>query len=175
MSNKHLVFLVLMLLALPCHRVSAANPDDGDNLYLYINSSASPIVYSLDEISAIRFPQYTYDQFFVETVSSLIGYDYADFRLITFSERIAPTGIDDLHAGKQADISINFDAQTKTIGVESGAEMSGLAVYDAQGRIVYGNKAKAKAYNVSLSNTGKGIYVVKVYGKAGTVTKKIVK
>lgn len=149
----------------------AANPDDGDNMYVFTKQSDVPTVYSLDELDKITFNA-TGINFWNTKWPTL--YSYSNFRLITFSPDVTPSGIEQMSMNVE-DVSITYDRHQESVIVRSDNLLSHVAVYDMQGRLITSATDKANTLKVSLLTAPQGIYLVKVNASVGTVSKKIVK
>ena len=150
----------------------AANPDDGDNIYVFTTMSDEPVVYSLDNLDKITFSA-TGIKFWNNPWSST-EYNYGYFRLISFHKPESPSGVEQItHEGE--DVVILYDSKQDAVCVKSGEPISRLAIYDMQGQPVVHVNNKAKDYVVSLLSVPRGIYIVKANADNGTVLKKIVK
>ena len=147
----------------------AASPADGDNLYVFTKQSDAPAIYSLDDLDKITFSDTGVNFWNTKWPTE---YAYGNFRLITFKASDNPNGIE-LIAASESDVVISYDRQQETLSVESGNPLSGVAVYDVQGRPVTVERGFAYSYKLSLSMAPHGIYIVKVNGSS--VSQKIVK
>lgn len=149
----------------------AACPDDGDNMYIFTKQSDVPTVYSLDELDKITFDA-TGINFWNTKWPTL--YSYSNFRLITFSPDVTPSGIEQVAIGEEG-VSITYDRHQENVIVQSDNLISRVAVYDMQGRLITTTTDKANTLKVSLLTAPQGIYLVKVNASNGSVSKKIIK
>ena len=169
MKNLTVIILLLCTVALSGF---AANPDDGDNIYVFTKQSDTPIVYSLDNLDKITFSA-TGIKFWNNPWSST-EYDYSYFRLITFQEPILPSGVDNI-SHEDGNVVIVYDPIQNAVCIKSVEPITNVVIFDMLGRSI------AYAYNnvgdsfVSLRSVPRGIYVVKVKTANGTVIKKIIK
>ena len=163
--------LLTMLLCMVSLSGFSANPDDGDNIYVFTKTSEDPVVYSLDDIDKITF---TATGISFWNTNWPTEYTYENFRLITFSPDISPSGIEQMAMDVEG-VSITYDRQQETVIVQSDNLLSRVAVYDMQGRLITTATDKANTLNVSLLTAPQGIYLVKVNASNGSVSKKIVK
>ncbi len=147
----------------------AASPADGDNLYVFTKQSDAPAIYSLDDLDKITFSDTGVNFWNTKWPTE---YAYGNFRLITFKATDNPNGIESI-AASESDVVITYDRQQETLSVESGNLLSGVAVFDVQGRPVAIERGRAYSYQLSLSMAPHGIYIVKVNGSS--VSQKIVK
>lgn len=163
--------LLTLLLCMMGMSGFAANPDDGDNMYVFTKQSSTPVVYSLEELNKITFSSSGINVWKAQAPTT---YAYSDFRLITFSPDVTPSGIAQLSM-EEAGITISYDHQQEMVSVQGDNTLSGAAVYDVQGRLVAVTAAEARNLQVSLLTLPQGIYLVKVATVKGLVSKKIVK
>ena len=165
MSKKIIIYLMSVIPAIGF----AASPADGDNLYVFTKQSDAPAIYSLDDLDKITFSDTGVNFWNTKWPTE---YAYGNFRLITFKASDNPNGIESI-AASESDVVIIYDHQKETLSVESENLLSGVAVYDVQGRPVAIERGSAYSYQLSLSMVPRGIYVVKVNGSS--VSQKIVK
>lgn len=165
MSKKIIIYLMSVIPAIGF----AASPADGDNLYVFTKQSDAPAIYSLDDLDKITFSDTGINFWNTKWPTE---YAYGNFRLITFKASDNPNGIESI-AANESDVVIIYDHQKETLSVESGKLLSGVAVYDVQGRPVAIERGSAYSYQLSLSMVPRGIYVVKLNGSS--VSQKIVK
>ena len=168
--KQHLLkFLLTLFMGLVSAAGFAANPADGDNLYVFTKQSDAPAIYSLDDLDKITFSDTGINFWNTKWPTE---YAYGNFRLITFKASDNPNGIESI-AANESDVVITYDHQKEALSVESGKLLSGVVVYDVQGRPVAIERGSAYSYQLSLSMVPRGIYVVKVNGSS--VSQKIVK
>lgn len=169
--NQRTNYLLSLLLCIVSLSGFAANPDDGDNMYVFTKQSDVPTVYSLDELDKITFDA-TGVNFWNTKWPTL--YSYSNFRLITFSPDVTPSGIEEVITGEEG-VAITYDREKETVIVQSDNLLSRVTVYDVQGRLVATATDKAYTLKVSLLTAPQGIYLVRASASNGTVSKKIVK
>ena len=169
--NQRTNYLLSLLLCIVSLSGFASNPDDGDNMYVFTKQSDVPTVYSLDELDKITFNA-TGINFWNTKWPTL--YSYSNFRLITFSPDVMPSGIEQVGIDDD-DVFITYDRQQEVIIVKSDNFLSRVAVYDVQGRLVTSANDKANTIKVSLLTLPQGIYLIKANANNGSVSKKIVK
>lgn len=149
----------------------AANPDDGDNIYVFTKQSDTPATYSLDDLDKITFSA-TGINFW--NTNWPTEYTYGNFRLITFSENDSPNPVEHVMVGEDK-IQIIYESQQETIRINSGIVLLRVTVYDLQGRCVASANDMVDNSSVSLLSSPHGIYIVEVKTTEGTVSRKIVK
>ena len=108
-----LTFLLTLLMSMVAVPGISAVPDDGETLYLYTKATKEAAVYSLDELNKITFSDKGVQ---IWNTSWPTEYAYSNVRVITFSEKKTPTGIE----------------QVEKLDVEKFNDSEG--VYDLQGR-----------------------------------------
>lgn len=89
--KKRLLLLSVVLSCLAIGTCYAALPDDGETLYLYTKATKEAAVYSLDELNKITFSDKGVQ---IWNTSWPTEYAYSNVRVITFSEKKTPTGIE---------------------------------------------------------------------------------
>jgi hypothetical protein len=62
----------------------------------------------------------------------------------------------------------------RTLLVESGQPLSGVGVFDLQGRVIYNDASAATNYRITLPAAPKGVYVVKTVLNGKISVNKIV-
>ena len=86
-----LTFLLTLLMSMVAVPGISAVPDDGETLYLYTKATKEAAVYSLDELNKITFSDKGVQ---IWNTSWPTEYAYSNVRVITFSEKNTPTGIE---------------------------------------------------------------------------------
>ena len=166
--NKNCIILTLLVI-LASTAGLASNSADDDDLYVITNQSTASAIYSLDDIDKITF---TAKGINFWNTGWPTEYAYGDFRLIVFNSADVPSGIDQSVVGN-SDAMITYNQQQEMVSVRSDKPLSGITVYDLQGRPVAIADHVANVYDLSLSSVPRGIYIVKVNG--GAMSQKIVK
>lgn len=161
--------VVIAILFLASTTAFASNSADDDNLYVITNQTTASAIYSLDDIDKITF---TTKGINFWNTGWPTEYTYGDFRLIILNSSDVPSGINQTVVGS-SDATITYNQLQEMVLVRSDKPLSGIAVYDVQGRLVAIADHVANAYELSLSSVPRGIYIVKVNG--GAVSQKIVK
>ncbi|MEE3385821.1 MAG: T9SS type A sorting domain-containing protein [Prevotella sp.] len=163
--------LLILLLCMMSVSGFATSPDDGDNIYVFTRQSDTPAIYSLDDIDKISFST-TGISFW--STNWPTEYLYENFRLITFSPDVTPSGIELMSMNVEG-VSITYDRHQESVIVQSDNLISRVAVYDMQGCLITKTTDKANTLKVSLLTAPQGIYLVKVYSSNNSVSKKILK
>lgn len=164
---KCMILTTLMFVASSTSR--AMCPNDGDNLYVFTKPSTIPAVYSLEDLDKITFSETGINFWNTKWPTE---FAYSVFRLITFDPSHDPNSIEQI-VGYSAAVMITYDPQQETVYVTSEKPLSGVIVYDLQGRPITIDHSLASYYELSLLSVPRGIYIVKVNGSP--VSKKIVK
>ena len=167
--KKFFAFLPIIILFLANTAAFASNSADDDNLYVITNQSTASAIYSLDDIDKITFTSKGVNFW---NTGWPTEYAYGDFRLIILNSSDVPSDIKQTVVGS-GDAIIIYNQLQEMVHVKSVKPLSGIAVYDVQGRLVAVADHVANAYELSLSSVPRGIYIVKVIG--GAVSQKIVK
>ena len=162
-----------MLLTSVCLSGFSANPDDGDNLYVYTKGATQAVTYSLDNLDKMTFGD---NALSLWTNSGKTDYAYNQIELLTFRSGIKPvTGIKNPIFNSKS-VRWMYDRTLQSLRVTSEQELSDITVYDAQGRVVIKEQISAKDCQLSLENVSSGVYVVKVSESKGIETTiKIIK
>lgn len=109
----------------------------------------------------------------VETGQSVMftqpGFGNAAIRVILGD---VSTGIDAVEAGSGKAVSVSVS--DGILGVDSTDELNGITIYSASGAAMYSESISGKSYTCSVADFAPGVYVAKVVGAGGTVTKKFV-
>ena len=109
----------------------------------------------------------------VETGQSVMftqpGFGNAAIRVILGD---VSTGIDAVEAGSGKAVSVNVS--DGILSVDSTEELNGITIYSASGAAMYSESISGKSYTCSVADFAPGVYVAKVVGAGGTVTKKFV-
>lgn len=153
---------------IPC----MAQADDGNTLYYYAKSSTTAKSFSLDDLDKVTF---TEDGLKLWKQSGTQEIAFDDFLMFTFTEVEHPivTSLEPMAAEK--DVLVRYDSGSKTVTIESGSALSGVSVYDLQGRMVAHLSAAGSNYRLSLSSVPAGLYIVKAQRGGETIVNKIVK
>ena len=160
---------IMMMLSVPAYSA----PNDGDNLYVYTKGAAQAATYSLDNLDKMTFGD---NALSLWTNSGKTDYAYNQIELLTFRSGIKPpTGIKNPIFNSKS-VRWMYDRTLQSLRVTSEQEMSGITVFDAQGRVVIKKHISAKDFQLPLDNVPSGVYVVKVSESKGIVTTiKIIK
>ena len=169
-------FIKTLLFCLICPLLMHARtmvPDDGDNLYVYTKGAAQAVTYSFDNLDKMTFGD---NALSIWTNSGKTDYAYNQIELLTFKSGIKPaTGIKKTIVSK-VNVRWMYDRTLQTLRVMGEQELSGISVFDAQGRVVIKERILAKDCQLSLDNVPSGVYFVKVSDSKGIVTTiKIIK
>ena len=148
-------------------------PDDGDNLYVYTKGATQAVTYSLDNLDKMTFGL---NALSLWTNSGKTAYTFKQIELLTFRSGIkTPTGIKKPTASSKS-VRWMYDRTLQTLRVMSEQELSGITVFDAQGRVVIKKHISDRDCQLSLENVPSGVYVVKVSDSKGIETTiKIIK
>ena len=139
--------------------------DNGNTLYYYSKTSTVPMTISLEDLDKMTFSESGIQ---VWSKNKLNEISFDDFMLFTFIEIEHPfISLVETFSFPQ-DIRIRYIAGHKTLIIESEQTLSGLYVYDLQGRIINSDTKYASFYRVVLPDAPKGVYVIKTIlnGKA---------
>ena len=170
MSISRMAFIIIM--SMMSTFGLSANPDDGDNLYVFTKGSTQAIVYSLDNLDKITFGSNAVSLW---TNNGREDYNYGNLSLLTFREDVySKTGMESLTLS-DGTVRITYDHSLNLLKVEGERQLHGVTVYDMQGRPVAADHRKRDAYEVSLQGVSKGVYVIKVNEKGHFTARKIVK
>lgn len=166
--KKLLLLLLMPLAALP---TQAATPDGDDNLYVVMNGSRETAVYSLGELNKITFNSNGVQLW---NTAWPTEYAYSKVRVLKFRDnKNVATGV--TRTTRDGGPRIRFRPDDGTVRVVGSRPLTGVTVYDAQGRTVASDSHAAADYRLSLSHLPKGIYVVKAFAEGEVFTQKILK
>ena len=163
-------FLTLVV-SIFCLSPSMAFAADGDNMYVHLKSSSTPVRFALDNLDKITFSSTAMSVWTSQTQKS--EYAYTNVKQLTFSET-GPSGIE-LPETAAKQMGISYDRQTLLLSVWADEPIAHVAVYDLQGRIVTSQKANGLEAQLSLASIPQGVYIVRAVIGGKGVSKKIVK
>lgn len=171
--KRNFYFIVLLLLQIAISTpVQSANPDDGDNFYVFTGGNKNMSVYPLDNLDKITFGEKVMS---VWVNNSPTDYNYSDISMMTFSENVMqPLGVEQLSSGN-FDVSVNYYSSSQILQIKCNHLVSGFVIYDSLGKPVMVNKMKSNSYRISLDVLPSGIYIVNVFDKDLSKNMKIVK
>lgn len=172
MKHLKLTFRLTILLSLMSATGFASSPDDGDNLFVWSKGSTKAVVYSLDDLDKLTFED---NALGVWKNNVKTSYEYGTISLLTFSERMYPTAIEEVTVSTDGDVQIRYDRATQLVCAESPRPLSAILVFDLQGRMVTSVKENGSRLQLSLTTLPKGIYVVKAQGAGIGKSIKIIK
>lgn len=162
--------MILSLILLCASTVGlSASPADGDNIYVFTKQSTAPAIYSLDDLDKITFSENGINFWNTKWPTE---YAYDNFRLITFKASDNPNSIESVVVG-DVGVIIYYDNLQEMVCVKSEKILSGITVFDVQGRPIAAADYVAREYEVPMSSVPRGIYIVKV--KGSSISQKIVK
>lgn len=72
-------------------------------------------------------------------------------------------------------IAIYPNPVTHFLNIHTSKPMSGIKIFDASGKLIYGLKQKTDTINTDLSKYSNGVYFISIYDDNGFITKKIIK
>jgi hypothetical protein len=163
-------FISIVCLAFLQASAFADIPNDGDNFYVYTKGVTNANVYSLDILDKLTFDDNTMS---VWTSTGKTDYAYSDIALLTFREEMKPSGIETLTIGN--DVQISYDRESMLVIVQSSKPLTGLAVFNLQGRMVGSLQHQGDQLQLSLAGLPQGVYVVKAQGTGFGKSVKIIK
>lgn len=163
-------FISIVCLAFLQASAAAAIPDDGDNFYVYTKGVTNANIYSLDNLDKLTFDD---NAMSVWTSAGRTDYAYSDIALLTFREEMKPSGIETLTIG--LDVLISYDRESMLVSVQSSKPLTGLSVFDLQGRMVSSLRLQGDQLQLSLAGLPQGVYVVKAQGAGFGKSVKIIK
>lgn len=163
--NRLYCSLFLLLLA-----VGNVRADEGDMLYAYRQSAASPTRISLNNLDKITFTD-TAILFKGRTLQTSVPFD--DFSYIKFTaDYVVP--VEHVLASTN-DVRIIYQPSRNEVIVEGQQPLGGVAVYDLRGRLIVADRSASDRYSLSLASAPRGLYLVHVMGEGKTLSRKIVK
>lgn len=152
--------------------VFSAVPDDGDNFYVFTNGNKSKVVYSLDKIDKLTFGDQSMS---VWSNNRRTDYSYSSISLMTFRENIMQTvGLEEVDSPTN-EIKISYDRTTEMVVVKSEKQLSGIMVYNVQGKTIAKNLSRGYEYRCSLGAAPSGVYIIRLLDMDKESTVKIVK
>ena len=172
MKHFNLTFRLTILLSLMSATGFASSPDDGDNLFVWSKGSTKAVVYSLDDLDKLTFED---NALGVWKNNVKTSYEYGTISLLTFSERMYPTAIEEVTVSTDGDVQIRYDRAAQLVCAESPRPLWAILVFDLQGRMVTSVKENGSRLQLSLTTLPKGIYVVKAQGAGIGKSIKIIK
>lgn len=170
---KRLKTILLTILCLSTFTDSFAQGEDDGLLYVYIKTSADAALYELSDLNKITFSDKGVQLW---NTAWPTEYPYKSVSVISFKKRKqgGTTGISTKTEG-EGKINIGYNALQSVVTVVSDVLLDRVAVYDLQGRCIVSDNDGKQVYNLSLSSSPQGVYIVKAYGKKAETTKRIVK
>ena len=171
-KRKHIVTKFTILLSLVSATGFASSPDDGDNLFVWSKGNTKAVVYSLDDLDKLTFEDNVLG---IWKNNIKTSYEYGTISLLTFSERMYPTAIEEVTVATDGDVQIRYDRSAQQVSAESPRPLSAILVFDLQGRMVTSVKENGSRLQLSLTTLPKGIYVVKAQGAGIGKSIKIIK
>lgn len=147
------------------------NPADGDKLFVFSKQSSVPVAYSLDDLNKITFSETGVKLWNTNWPTE---YVYENFDVIAFNEFKQSSDIKQIPVNS-SNVSIIFERSRNMICVKSENIMSGVSVYDLQGRPVVKDHQTAYSYEIDISSMPQGIFIVRVNGGGSVVSQKIIK
>ena len=166
-SIKTFLFSLLVITMMP-QMVCA---DEGNMFYYYTKSLTTPTKMSLDDLDKLTFSSGGIQ---IWSQNGMNEVPFGDFLLFTFSEIEHPLVTAVESESMPQDMKISFVMENRTLLVESAQPLSGVGVYDIQGRMVDNDTSSSTHYRVSLSHEPKGVYVIKAICNGKMIVKKIV-
>lgn len=150
---------------------NTVSANDGNILYYYTKSSMTPTKISLDDLDKMTFNDNGI-QMWKQNGSNQIPFE--DFLLFTFKEIEHPyiTAVESPISPQN--IRISYNNNQKTLVLVSDTPLSGVCIYDLQGRIIISNNTIDSNYSISLSSAPVGVYFVKVKCGSKVIIKKII-
>lgn len=168
-----LTFLLVILLSTASITGFAANPEDGDNLYVFTKSASNAVVYSLDDIEKMTFDDHAFN---VWVNGGKTDYAYGNISLLTFRGTMQPvTSVESLTTPEESEIQVAFNRATLLVSAESRNALSSLMVCDLQGRTLATLSKNAAKLQLSLAHMPQGVYIVKAQGAGTEKSVKIIK
>ncbi len=168
--RKNTIRLITMIVSTVSISSFAASPDDGDNLFVYTKEFTKVVIYSLDNLDKLTFDDTSMS---VWTNLGKTVYDYDDISLLTFRDGVRPiAGIKLLTINN--DVQICYNRETMLVSVQSIKPLTGLVVFDVQGRMVNCPR-NGNSLQLSLANLPRGLYIVKAQGDGFEESVRIIK
>ena len=170
---KRLKTILLTIMCLSAFTDSFAQSADDGLLYVYTKTSTDAALYELSDLNKITFSDKGVQLW---NTAWPTEYPYKNVSVISFKKRKqgGSTGIG-LKTEGEGKISIGYNTLQSVVTVVSDVLLDRVAVYDLQGRCIASDKDEKQFYNLSLSSSPQGVYIVKAYGKKSETTKRIVK
>ena len=159
--TQRINFLFTSLFGLVSTAGFAANPADGDNLYVFTKGAKKAVVYSLDNLHKMTFGDEAMSLW--SKKGKLADYAYARLDILTFREGMKPTGIVQTLASDKG-IRVSYDRGSQVLSVESEEPINTVLVCDMQGCTVASAKSQAQSIRLSLAGLPHGVYVVRTTG-----------
>lgn len=149
----------------------SAHPDDRNTFFVYLNSSDTPKAFSLDDLDKITFTDSGMQLWEANGTTEI---DFSTFNFLSLDEEITPmTAVKNLSVGK--DLKIQYRKAGDVVVVEGNEPLSGVSIYDLQGRLVAADPKAAKSYRVSVAKVPRGVFFVKVAAGGKVTSQKLVK
>ena len=167
---KKLLFLFALMFLMFSFISGKAKADDGNILYLYSKSSTTPTKFSLDELDKITFSD---DGMLMWNRNGTGQIPFEDFLLFTFSEIEHPYLSSVESTSIQNDLKVRL-LEGRMLLVDSSKPLSGVSVYDLQGRVVANESSASTTYRISLSTAPTGIFLIKTIVDGKVIVKKII-
>ena len=172
MKNNTFRFLVVQIISLLSISAYASSPDDGDNFYVFTNGNKTKVTYSLDKLDKIVFGDQTMS---VWANNKCDDYAYSSISLLTFKESVVETlGVDIVESPIRG-ITVRYDRPNGMVYVLSERPLSGVVIYDVQGKTISKHLGNGQEIRCSLATAPSGVYLVKVLDKDMGKTVKIAK
>lgn len=168
---KVVVLATILFLSASINSI-AQSSDDGDNLFVWLKGNTKAVVYSLDDLDKLTFEDNVLGIWKNNVKTS---YEYGTISLLTFSERMYPTAIEEVTVATDGDVQIRYDRSAQQVSAESPRPLSAILVFNLQGRMVTSVKENGSRLQLSLTTLPKGIYVVKAQGAGIGKSIKIIK
>lgn len=162
-------FAIILFLTLSLSQLSYA--DDGNSIYSYYRSMMTPTKLSLDDLDKITFSNNGIQMW---SQNGMREITFEDFLLFTFTEIEHPyvSSVEPIFASQE--IEVQCLARNKMVYVESGLSLTGVIIYDLQGRVTAKDTSAASSYHFNLSFAPAGVYIIKVVCGNKTIVKKII-
>lgn len=151
--------------------IFAANPDDGDNMYVFTKGVSQATVYSLDNLDKLTFSSTAMS---VWTNNGKKDYAFSGISLVTFRETMKPTGVEMLMNDDNS-VQISYDREAQVVHVVSAKSLTSVQVCDLQGRIVAKVGKTSNDVRLSLAGLPNGIYIVRSFGDGYGKSMKLIK